>query len=234
MEITLHNIAKMLDISAVQTNSTENDVRNMASLARKYNCAACFAMPAYTRLLSEFLKDLPQIGIGGVIGFPSGASTTHSKISEAHELLEIGCNELDMVINIGRLKSNDLKYVYDDIYAVVETAGDIPVKAILECYYLTNDEIKSACELAIKAGVAFIKTGTGWAPSGVTMDNIVLIKKCVGDQAQIKAAGGIRDLDMLLKLYRLGATRFGVSSKSALLILEQMEQRKNEFLYNCL
>jgi deoxyribose-phosphate aldolase len=234
MELTLKDIARMLDISAVQADSTESDVRNMATLARKYDCAACFAMPAYTGFLVELLSDSPQIGVGGVIGFPSGANTTQSKIFEASELLELGCNELDMVINIGRLKSGDLKYVYEDMHAVVKVAGDVPVKVILECYYLTNDEIQSACGLVVKAGAAFVKTGTGWAPNGTTADNIALITKCVGGQVQVKAAGGVRDLEMLLKLYRLGTTRFGVSTKSATVIMQQTEQMKNESIYNCL
>lgn len=234
MELTLKDIARMLDISAVQADSTESDVRNMATLARKYNCAACFAMPAYTGLLAELLSDSPQIGVGGVIGFPSGASTTQTKICEAHELLELGCNELDMVINIGRLKSGDMKYVDEDMHGVIKVAGNVPVKVILECHYLTNDEIQSACKLAVNAGVAFVKTGTGWTANGATADNIAFISRQVGSQAKVKAAGGVRDLDTLLQLYGRGATRFGVSTKSAALILQQIGQRENESIYNCM
>lgn len=216
----------MLDLSAVQPDSTETDVREMAALACKYNCIACFAMPAYTPLLAELLKDHPQVKLGGVIGFPSGAATTRTKVSQVREMIEMGCNELDMVINIGRLKSGDCDYVYQDMQAVVIAAGDIPVKVILECHYLTNDEISTACQLAVKAGIAFVKTGTGWAPTGATPENIALMKSCVGDQLQVKAAGGVRDIETLLNLHKLGATRFGVSSKSAEQILHQMEQRE--------
>lgn len=223
----------MLDISAVQPNSSESDIRQMATLACKYNCIACFAMPAYTSLLATLLKDYPEIGVGGVIGFPSGATTTSTKITEVNAMIEMGCNELDMVINIGRLKSDDYNYVLEDMRAVVKAAGNIPVKAILECHYLANDEIRTACKLAIEAGVAFVKTGTGWAPTGATAENIMLIKSCVGDRVKVKAAGGVGNLDILLNLYKLGATRFGVSTKSAMSILQEMERRENESIHHC-
>lgn len=225
MELTVNDIARMLDLSAVQPDSGESDIREMAALACKYDCIACFAMPAYTSLLVELLKDCPQVGVGGVVGFPSGATTTQAKVSAVHEMIEMGCDELDMVINIGRLKSGDNEYVYGDMRAVVQAACDVPVKVILECHYLTDDEIKAACQLATKAGVAFVKTGTGWAPTGATSENISLMKSCVGDQVQVKAAGGVRDLDTLLNLHKLGAARFGVSSKSGSVILKQAEQR---------
>ncbi|MBI9016806.1 MAG: deoxyribose-phosphate aldolase [Phycisphaerae bacterium] len=234
MELTVNNIARMLDISEVKADSTENDIRKMAKLAIKYNCIACFAMPSYTTLIVDLLKNSPQINVGGVVGFPSGANTTLAKVAEAHEMIEMGCNELDMVINIGRLKSGDLSYVYEDIAAVVKAAGNLPVKVILECHYLTNDEIKTACQLGAKAGVSFIKTGTGWASTGATSDNIELINSCVGAEVEIKAAGGVRDLDTLLDLHKLGATRFGVGQKSATLILQEMEQRENEFIHHSL
>ncbi len=226
MDLTVNDIARMLDLSAVQADSTEADVRDMAALAKQYNCVACFAMPAYTGLLAELLSDAPQVAVAGVVGFPSGANTTHSKVRQACEMLEAGCKELDMVINIGRLKSGDTDYVCRDMAAVIQAAGNVPVKVILECHYLTNDEMKTACELAVKAGVAFVKTGTGWASTGATEDNITLMKETVGERAEVKAAGGVRDLETLLKLHRLGATRFGVSSKSAKAILEEMEQKK--------
>lgn len=228
MQLTLNDIARMLDISAVQPDSTEADIRKMAALACKYSCVACFAMPAYTSLLVDLLKDSPEVNVGGVIGFPSGATTTQAKVAEVNEMIELGCNELDMVINVGRLKSGDYDYVYKDVQAVVMSADDVPVKVILECHYLTADEIKVACDLVIKAGAAFVKTGTGWAPTGATSENIELMKKHVGDRIEVKAAGGVGDLDKLLQLHELGAARFGVSSRSAKLILTEMEQRENE------
>jgi len=225
MELTINDIAAMLDISAVRADSTESDVREMAELACKYNCIACFAMPSYTELLVELLKDNQQVKTGGVAGFPSGATTTPAKAAQALEMIGLGCGEIDMVINIGRLRSGDHDYVSKDIKAVADACGNIPLKVILECHYLSNEEIVTGCKLSADAGAAFVKTGTGWAPTGATAENIALMKKCVGDRIQVKAAGGVGDLDTLLNLHKLGATRFGVSSRSAAIILNQAEQR---------
>ena len=222
----VNEIARMLDLSAVKMNSTEKDIRDMAELARKYNCVACFAMPGYTKLLAELINDCPETCVGGVIGFPSGATTTTSKLAEVDEMLNLECGELDTVINVGKFKSGDNRYVSEEIRAIVKAAEFIPVKVILECHYLSHKEIETACHISADAGASFVKTGTGWAPTGATEENIALMKRAVGEKAQVKAAGGVRDLDTLLKFYRLGATRFGVGSQSAKLILEQAKNDK--------
>jgi deoxyribose-phosphate aldolase len=164
----------------------------------------------------------PDIQIVGAVGFPSGGNTTRIKVAEAKELLEMGCSELDMVINVGLLRSGTYQHVLDDMRAVVDVADGAPVKAILECHYLSNEQIRRGCELCIKAGASYVKTSTGWAPTGATLENVALIKSCVGDAIAIKAAGGIRDLDTLLEMYRLGARRFGIGLSSAMGILEEL------------
>jgi deoxyribose-phosphate aldolase len=143
------------------------------------------------------------------------------KVAEAQELLRLGCDELDMVINIGLLRSGHLQRVLDDIRGVVQAAGETPVKVILECHYLSNDEIRQGCELCIRAGAAYVKTGTGWAPTGATLENVATIKSYVGDAIGIKAAGGIRTLGTLSEMARLGAQRFGIGFRSAQSIFEQ-------------
>jgi deoxyribose-phosphate aldolase len=147
--------------------------------------------------------------------------TDTPKVAEARELLQMGCGELDMVINLGLLRSGRYQRVLDDIQAVVDVAGGVPVKVILECHYLSDKEICKGCELCIKAGASFVKTGTGWAPTGATPENIALIKSCVGDAIAIKAAGGVRGLDMVIEMYRLGARRFGVGLNSAIQIFRE-------------
>jgi len=222
MDLTLHEIARMLDLSAVRADTNESEVRAMAEAARRYECACVFALPSFTGLLVELLGDLPQVHVGGTVGFPSGGNTTRMKVAEAQELLALGCSELDMVLNIGMLRSGHDKNVLEDIRAVTEVAGSAPLKVILECHYLTDDEIRRACLLCIEGGAAFVKTGTGWAPTGATRHNIALITSVVGDAIGIKAAGGIRDKETLLDLYWLGARRFGVSLQPALRILGDM------------
>lgn len=216
----LKAIARMIDLSAVQADSSEADVRAVAEMCRKYGFICAFALPAFTPLLIELLKDRPDIMVGGVAGFPGGGTTTASKVNEARELITMGCNEIDMVINIGQAKSGNWDAVAADIRAVVEAAGKTPVKVILECHYLTNDEIRQACEVAVTAGVAFVKTGTGWAPTGATLENVALMKQTVGDRCQVKAAGGVRDLATLLAMVERGVTRFGIGVRTAQAIFE--------------
>jgi deoxyribose-phosphate aldolase len=219
MALTAKEIARMVDLSAVRADSDDEDVQALARMARRYNCACASTLPSLTPLLVDMLEGEQSVRIGGNVGFPSGGTTTMMKVAEAQELLRMGCGELDMVINIGMLSSARDGYVLDDIRAVVTAAGPVPVKAILECHYLSEDEIRRACEFCIKAGAAFVKTSTGWASTGATLENIALIKSCVGDDIGIKAAGGIRSLETIRAMYRLGARRFGLGLRSAPLIL---------------
>ncbi len=219
MALTAKEIARLVDLSAVRADSDEEEVQALAEMARRYTCAGASTLPSLTPLLVELLAGEPSVRIGGNVGFPSGGTTTMVKVAEARELVRMGCGEIDMVINIGMLRSGRYAYVLDDIRAIVEAAGPLPVKAILECHYLSEDEIRRACESCIKAGAAFVKTSTGWAPTGATLENIALIKSCVGDDIGIKAAGGIRSHHTIRAMYELGARRFGLGLRSAPLIL---------------
>ena len=220
MSLTPTAIARMIDLSAVQPNSTYEELKQVTDAAKKYNCICVFALPAHTPFMVEELKDYPDILIGGVVGFPGGGSTTKIKVAEALELKEMGCNEIDMVINIAWLKAGKYDLVEQDIKAVVEAAGDLPVKVIFECHYLTDDAIVKACEICAAAGVTFVKTGTGWAPTGATLENCKLMKDTVGDRCFVKAAGGVRGLQTLLAMHNLGVTRFGIGVRTAIAILE--------------
>jgi len=222
--MNIYEIARMTDLSAVRADSSIDEVKQVAMVASQYNCICTFALPAHTPLLVEALKDAHEVKVGGVVGFPSGGTTTKSKIYETKELLEMGVNELDMVINIPWLKGGQNDRVTEDIKGVVRAAGSIPVKVILECHHLSKKEIVEACKCSVKAGAAFVKTGTGWAPTGATLDNIKLMKETVGDSCMVKAAGGVRDLDTLLAMYKLGATRFGIGINTAKTIFEELEK----------
>ena len=225
MALTLHDVAGMIDLSAVRPDTTEADVRAMVETAVRYRCLCVTTFPSYTPLLVDLLAESPAIRVSGNVAFPSGATTRAAKIAEARELLQMGCDELDMVLHTGLLRSGRDRLVLDEIRAVVDVAGEAPVKVILECHYLSHGEIRKGCELCIEAGAAFVKTGTGWAPTGATLQNVALIQSCVGDAIGIKAAGGIRSLRTLEELYRLGARRFGIGFRSAQPILEQCQRR---------
>lgn len=219
MTLTCQDLARLIDLSAVRAECDEGEVRELAATARKLGVVCVFALPCYTRLLKSLLADAPHIGIGGAVGFPSGAHTTSIKVAEARLLLAEGATELDMVINVGLLRSGRHDAVRDDIRAVVDAAGCVPVKVILECHWLTPEQIRIGSGLCVDAGAAWVKTGTGWAPTGATLDNLKIIRDAVAGRAGIKAAGGVRDLAGLVAMYRLGVRRFGIGAANGSRIL---------------
>ncbi|MDC7227866.1 MAG: deoxyribose-phosphate aldolase [Spirochaetales bacterium] len=219
MSLTNREIAQMMDLSCVQAFNTLDEIRDAAATAMKHDCICVFALPAHIPYLVDLLKERKDILIGGTVGFPDGAATTAGKVHEALELIEMGVNELDMVINIGWLKAGEYDLFANDIKQVIKAADGMPVKVILECHYLTREEIVKACEIAVECGASFVKTGTGWAPSGATVENIKLMSDTVGDSCKVKAAGGVRDKETLLAMHASGAVRFGVGARTALAIL---------------
>ena len=225
MHLSRHEIPKLIDISAVRANVTYEEVKSLAYIANKYGFVCAFTMPCFTADLVSLLRESP-VSVGGTTGFPSGADCTEEKVSCALREKDMGCDEIDMVINIGALLSFDYGRVRDDILAVVEAASPLPVKAILEVAYLTNDQILKACQIAVEAGVIFVKSGTGWASAPTTLEHIKLMKQAVGDRAKIKAAGGIRTLAGLEEMVEAGCNRFGISVASALSILKEAYERE--------
>ena len=221
MKLSVRELARMMDLSAVRAEVDYGEVCRLAEAARKYQCVCAFVLPCYLPELHALLSDVPEVGIGGVVGFPSGAHSTASKVAEAREQLDQGAVELDMVINVGMLRSGRDQYVEEDIRAVVNSAGRTPVKVILEAHHLTDEEIIRGSRLAVRAGAAFVKTGTGWAPTGATLHNVQLIKSAVGETARVKAAGGVRDLATVVAMIRLGVSRFGVGLATGTKLLEE-------------
>jgi len=172
----------------------------------------------YTR---QLLRGFPNIHVVGNISFPSGSDSTSIKVAQAKEMLATGCDEIDVVMNIGKLRSGELSEVEADVRAVIETVHPLPVKVIIEIMCLTSEEIQIACDICLRTGASFVKTGTGWAERGTTLEDVKLVKSLVGDKARIKASGGIRSLDMLVEMYKTGASRFGVNLKSGIKIVEE-------------
>lgn len=221
MILTVKDIAKMYDLSCVQTNSDEKDIRALAESARKYDCGHVSVMQCFIQDVKKLLSDRPDIKVVGNVSFPSGSDSTSLKVYQAGEMLAAGCDEIDMVINVAKLRSSRYEEVENDVKAVVAAVKGIPLKVIIEVSCLTQEEVKKACEICMSAGAAFVKTGTGWMPNGTTIEDIKLIKSIVGDKIKIKASGGIRNLDTLVQMYKLGVTRFGVNLKSGQAILEE-------------
>ncbi|MEI7901731.1 MAG: deoxyribose-phosphate aldolase [bacterium] len=217
--MTAHELASLMDISAVRADSTLEEIRQCAELAKRYGCIGVFALPAHTPYLIDLLAG-SAVFAGGAVGFPGGGETTAVKAATAKELTGMGCGEIDMVNNLAWLKAGQKDSYVRDVRAVVEAAEGKPVKVILECHWLTEGEIVRACEWCVEAGAAWVKTGTGWAPTGATLENVMLMKRTVGERCRVKAAGGIRDLDTLAALVDRGARRFGLGVRTAQSLLE--------------
>jgi len=221
MLLSAKEIAKMIDLSCVRTISSQMDIEEMVRIARKYgfgqvSVLQCFI--PYTRQLLEGNKDIRIIGN---VSFPSGSDSTSIKVSQAKEMVAAGCDEIDMVMNIGKLRSGLLSEVETDVQAVVETVRPIPIKVIIEIMCLTKEETHQACDICLRTGATFVKTGTGWAERGTTLEEVRLVKSFVGEHIKIKASGGIRNLDTLLEMYKAGARRFGINLKSSITIVEE-------------
>lgn len=221
MSLTVKEIAKMIDLSCVRTTSNKADIEEMVDAARKYGFGQVSVLQCFIPYTKELIKDMPDINIVGNVSFPSGSDSTSLKVAQAKEMIAAGCDEIDMVMNIGKLLSGEFEEVEKDVQAVVETVRPIALKVIIEIMYLTPQETERACSICVQAGATFVKTGTGWADRGTTLEDVQLVKSYVGDCIKIKASGGIRDLDMLVKMYKAGARRFGVNLKSGIKIVEE-------------
>ena len=226
LEEVLRTIHRRVDISGVRADVSLQELGKIAMAAKHYQFICAFAMPCFTPQLIQMLKDEPDVHVGATVGFPSGADTTAIKVASAKEQILMGVHELDMVINIGAVKSGRYDIMEADIRAVVEAAQErFPVKSILEVAYLTDSEICRAAETAVKAGASFVKTGTGWAGKPTTVETIRLIRKTIGNSASIKAAGGIRSLDMMLDMIAEGCDRFGIGLRSIINIMKERDER---------
>jgi deoxyribose-phosphate aldolase len=212
MDYTCHDIAQMIDHSLLRPELTEKDVREGCEIAKKYKVATVCCRPSELALVTRLLQD-SDVKPATVIGFPHGCNKTETKVFEAEQAIADGALELDMVLNIGKLLDGDHGYVKKDIQAVVEVAHrhDVAVKVIFENYYLTDEQKKVACRLAEDAGVDFVKTSTGFADGGATLEDLQLMRDNVSEKVQVKAAGGVRDLEMALKVRQVGCTRFGAT-----------------------
>jgi deoxyribose-phosphate aldolase len=224
MNLTKEQITQMIDISAVQAQSNMDEVEIIVNAAKQHHFICVFTLPTFTPHVKKLLGSDSEILIGGTVGFPSGAASTNVKVFEAQELLKFGCHELDMVINVGKLKSGMFEDVAKDIRSVVETAGSTPVKVILEVALLDDAEIDTGAKIVRDNGAVFVKTGTGWNGS-TNFDHIRTIKKAVGDSIALKVAGGVRDLDTLLTFLDMGVSRFGIGYRSAIHIINTFEER---------
>ncbi|AQS05857.1 deoxyribose-phosphate aldolase [Clostridium beijerinckii] len=210
------NIAKYIDHTILKPEATVEDVKRLCREAKEYNFASVCVNGCYAKLVSTELAG-SEVKTCVVVGFPLGAMTKEAKAFETSQAIENGASEIDMVINVGALKSKDYKFVKEDIEAVVNAAkGKALVKVIIETCLLTDEEKVKACEIAKEAKADFVKTSTGFSTGGATKEDIALMRKNVGPDLGVKASGGVRDFKAAMEMINAGASRIGSSNSIAI------------------
>ena len=205
------DLAPIIDHTLLKPDATKEDLTKLCNEAKEYGFYSVCVNAANVRFCREQLGN-SNVKVVAVVGFPLGATSTQAKAFEAKKAIEDGAEEIDMVINVGALKSKDYAYVLEDIKSVVEAVKPHPVKVIIETAMLTHNEKVIASALAKAAGAAFVKTSTGFGPGGATVEDVALIREVVGSSLGVKASGGIRSAEDAKKMIQAGATRIGASA----------------------
>lgn len=200
-----------IDHTNLKQDATQADIERLCDEAAKYHFATVAINSCWTAMAAKHLAGT-GIGVTTCISFPLGACSTQAKVAEATQAVADGTREIDMVINVGHLLAGDDQYVIDDIAAVVKATQGHPVKVILECCLLNDEQIVRACEDAVAAGASFVKTSTGFSTGGATVHDVALMRKTVGDRCKVKAAGGIHTKEEALAMVEAGADRLGCSA----------------------
>lgn len=224
MKLDSHAIARMIDQTLLKPFASDEDLRAFCEESAKYHFAMVAINSAPTALCREVLKD-SDVHVGAAIGFPLGQTTIDVKCFETQKAIEEGADEIDYVINIGKLKSGNWDYIEEEmrrIVAICRENGKLS-KVIFENCYLTDEEKTRLCEIALKVKPDFIKTSTGFGTGGATVEDVRLMKRMVGDEIGVKAAGGIRSLADALAMIEAGATRIGTSA--GVKIVEELNAR---------
>ncbi|MGL6146076.1 deoxyribose-phosphate aldolase [Macrococcoides caseolyticum] len=205
------NLAKYIDHTALKPETTKAQIAQLAQEAREYEFMSVCVNPTHVKYAKSLLEGTDVL-VCTVIGFPLGANTPAVKAFETKDAIADGAGEVDMVINIGALKDKNYDLVAEDIKAVVDAAGDVTTKVIIETALLTDEEKVKACEIAQAQGADFVKTSTGFSTGGATKEDVALMRKTVGPDMGVKASGGVRSYEDVMTMIEAGATRIGASA----------------------
>lgn len=211
----INNLAQYIDHTALTAEKTQQDIIQLCREAIEHNFFSVCINSAYIPLAKQQLAN-SNVKICTVVGFPLGANLSQVKAFEAAQSIQAGASEIDMVINVGLIKSGLWQEVKQDIACVLEACGDVLLKVILETCLLTKEEIIKACEICRELNVGFVKTSTGFNKGGATIEDVALMRKIVGDKIGVKASGGVRDTATALAMIKAGATRIGASAGIAI------------------
>ena len=202
---------KYIDHTILKATASSSDIQKLCEEAIEHEFYSVCVNGCYVADAKHLLQGT-DVKVAAVVGFPLGAMTTAAKVFEAKEAVENGAGEIDMVINIAKLKDGEFEFVENEIRLIKEAIGDNVLKVIIETCYLTDEEKVKACELSLAAKADFVKTSTGFGTGGATYEDVKLMKSVVGDNAKVKASGGVRDRETAQKYVDLGAERLGTSS----------------------
>lgn len=214
------DLARMIDASLLMRDATYQDVDDLAAACKKYGFVCAYSWPAYAQLLGEKLKGT-HTGIGGAVSYPSGQEPTVIKVAQTDYFIGLGVYELDMSMNIGWLKSRSYNEVISDIKAVKKACGNIPLKVIIEAMMLSDEQIADACKCVLDAGADYVKSGSGFCQEPTTLHHLEIMRNTVEGKIKLKVAGGVRNLDTMLRMHKRGAVRFGIGLASAISIMEE-------------
>lgn len=220
------DIAKYIDHTVLKATTIKSDIEKLCLEAKKYGFYSVCVNGSYVSYAKELLKGT-DVKIAAVVGFPLGSMSINAKVFEAKEAIENGASEIDMVINIGRLLDNDLGYVEEEIRRIKEAIGDNILKVIIETCYLTDEQKRIACQLSLNAKADYVKTSTGFGTGGATIEDVILMKEVVKEDAKIKASGGVKNLAQANEYIKLGASRLGTSS--GVEIIEGLKVDENKY-----
>lgn len=225
MTLKASELARFIDHTLLRADATADDVGRLCAEAARHRFHSVCVHGSRVALASARLEASESgVLVAAVVGFPLGAGDTDAKRFEVESVIDLGAQEVDVVMNVGRLKDGDERGVLRELRDLVEAAEVVPVKLILETSLLTDDEKRRACSLAVEAGVKMVKTSTGFGGGGATVADVRLMRECVGPRLGVKASGGIRDVATAMAMIEAGATRLGTSAGVA--IVEGIEGRR--------
>ena len=226
-KLDIKDLAYVMDPSALAINASYEDMYEMVEACKKYDFGCSFTWPAYYPEFSAALKGT-NTAFGTSLAFPSGQEPTFIKQKQAEWFMTMDPVEVDMVMNVGWMRSKKFKETADDILAVRAVIGGVSLKVIIEAMQLNDEEIVNACKVCLDAGVDYVKTGSGFSKNPTTLHHVELIRETIGDKAKIKVAGGVSDLKTLLQMYKRGGRRFGIGYRNAVKIMETAMKQKEK------
>ena len=220
--LTVKDIAYMMDPSVLKIDTSYEDLNALIAACKEYEFGCAFAWPCYYEEMSRRLREeAPKTAFGASLAFPSGQEATITKVHQAEYFMTMFPKEIDMVMNVGLLISKRYKQAQEDIAAVVRACQGASVKVIIEAMLLSDEQIVEACKVVMDAGADYVKTGSGFSAAPTTENHVRLIRKTVGENYKVKVAGGVRSLDIMLRMHKLGADRFGIGLPSAVRIIKE-------------